>query len=154
MRIWVDADACPHVIKEVLFRAADRAHVPTTLISAVSLRTPPSPFITTVQVAKGPAQADDRIMQDVQPGDLVITAHLRLAAAVVARGAQALAPRGELYSEDNVHERLAMGNLVQALRTGGALPGSPAPFRPGDRQRFEAELDHWLTRSRKAVIQR
>ena len=154
MRIWVDADACPHVIKDVLYRAADRAHIPTTLISSMSLRTPPSAFITMVQLAKGHERADDRIMQELRPGDLVITADLPLAAAVVARGAQALAPRGELYSEDNVHERLAMGSLVQALRSGGALTGSPAPFRAGDRQRFETQLDRLLTNGRKTEIQR
>ena len=150
MRIWVDADACPHVIKDVLFRAADRAHVLTTLISTSSLRTPPSPFVKMVQVAKGLARADDRIMQELQPGDLVITADLPLAAAAVARGAQALAPRGELYSEDNVHERLATGSLVQALRSGGAIASGPAPFRPSDRQRFETKLARVLTSDRKA----
>ncbi|MEK7371809.1 MAG: YaiI/YqxD family protein, partial [candidate division NC10 bacterium] len=107
MQIWVDADACPQVIKEILFRAAERAQVLTTLVANTPLRTPPSPFIRSVRVAQGFDVADHRIVQQVQPGDLVITADIPLAAEVIARGAHALDPRGELYSEDNVRERLA-----------------------------------------------
>ena len=117
MQIWVDADACPQVIKEILFRAAERAHVLTTLVSNMSLRTPPSPFIKSIRVAKGFDGADHRIVHEMQPGDLVITADIPLAAEVIARGAHALDPRGELYSEDNVRERLAVRNLMQELRS-------------------------------------
>jgi uncharacterized protein YaiI (UPF0178 family) len=147
MQIWVDADACPQVIKDILFRAANRAQILTTLVSNMALgRTPASPYIRTIRVAKGFDGADARIVQEVRPGDLVITADLPLAAEVVARGAQALDPRGELYSEDNVQERLAMRNLMQALRSGGELVGGPAPFRQSDRQLFANQLDRLLAR--------
>jgi uncharacterized protein YaiI (UPF0178 family) len=146
MRIWVDADACPAVIKEILFRAAARAQVMTTLVSNMVLRTPESPFVTTIRVAKGFDGADQRIVKEMQPGDLVITADLPLAAEAVAHGGQALDPRGELYSEDNVQERLAMRNLMQALRSGGELVGGPAPFTQSNRKRFANELDRLLGR--------
>lgn len=150
MQIWVDADACSHVVKGILFRAADRAHVVTTLVSRMALRVPPSPFIETLQVAKGVDRADDRIARAIHSGDLVITADVRLAAAVVARGAQALDPRGELYSEDTLRERLAMRHLVQALRSGRELSGGPAPFRQGDEHLFADQLDRFLARNRDA----
>jgi uncharacterized protein len=149
MQIWVDADACPQVIKEILFRAAERAHVRTTLVSNLALaRTPASPYIGTIRVAKGFDGADQRIVQEVQPGDLVVTADLPLAAEVVARGAHALDPRGELYTEDNVRERLAVRNLMQELRSGGELVGGPAPFRLSDRQLFANQLDRCLGQAR------
>jgi uncharacterized protein len=151
MRIWVDADACPQVIKDILFRAAERTKVVTTLVSNMALaRTPTSEFIRTIRVAKGFDGADARIVQDVQAGDLVVTADLPLAAEVVARGAYALDPRGELYTEDNVRERLAMRNLMQELRSGGELLGGPAPFRINDRQKFANELDRFLARQSSA----
>src|SRR5947207_9769380 len=151
MQIWVDADACPHVIKEILFRAAERAQGLTTLVSNMPLlRTPTSPYIRTIRVAKGFDGADQRILQEMQSGDLVITADLPLAAEVVARGGHALDPRGELYSEDNVRERLAMRNLMQELRMGGELLGGPAPFRQSDRQLFANQLEQFLTRRRDA----
>ena len=106
MQIWVDADACPLVIKEILFRAADRAQIVTTLVANTLLRVPSSPFIKSVRVAKGFNVADHQIVEQIQPGDLVITADIPLAAEVITRGARALDPRGELYSEDNVRERL------------------------------------------------
>jgi uncharacterized protein len=148
VQIWVDADACPQVIKEILFRAAERAQVLTTLVANTALRTPPSPFIRSVRVAKGFDVADHLIVQQVQPGDLVITADIPLAAEVIARGAHALDPRGELYSEDNVRERLAVRNLMQELRSAGALIGGPAPFGQRDRQLFANHLDHFLARRR------
>ena len=149
MRIWVDADACPQVIKDILFRAAERARIVTTLVSNMALaRTPSSEFIKTIRVAKGFDGADRRIVQEVQAGDLVVTADLPLAAEVVARGAQALDPRGELYTEDNVRERLAMRNLLQELRSSGEPLSGPAPFRINDRQKFANELDRFLARKR------
>jgi len=150
MRIWVDADACPQVIKDILFRAAERAQVVTTLVSNMALiRTPSSDFIKTIRVAQGFDGADQRIVQEVQPGDLVVTADLPLAAEVVARGAHALDPRGELYTEDNVGERLALRNLMQELRSGGEMLGGPASFRTSDRQKFANELDRFLTKNRR-----
>jgi uncharacterized protein len=149
VQIWVDADACPQVVKEILFRAAERAQVVTTLVANTPLRIPPSPFIKSVRVAQGFDIADHRIVQMLQPGDLVITADIPLAAEVIARSAHALDPRGELYSEDNVHERLAVRNLMQELRSAGAILGGPAPFGPSDRQRFANHLDRFLTRHRQ-----
>ena len=148
MRIWVDADACPQVSKEILVRAAARAQVLTTLVANTTLRTPPSPFVTSVVVPKGFDVADQRIMQQIQPGDLVITADIPLAADVITRGAHALDPRGELYSEDNIRERLAMRNLMQDLRSSGAVLGGPAPFKQSNRQLFANQLDRFLTRHR------
>jgi uncharacterized protein YaiI (UPF0178 family) len=151
MQIWVDADACPQVIKGILFRAAERARVLTTLVSNMALvRTPSSPYIRTIRVAKGFDGADQRIVEEMRPGDLVITADLPLAADVVTRGGHALDPRGELYSEDNVRERLAMRNLMQDLRSTGEQLGGPAPFRQSDRQLFANQLDRFLTRRRDA----
>jgi len=146
----VDADACPQVIKEILFRAAERAQVLTTLVANTPLRIPPSLFIRSVRVAKGFDVADHHIVQQMEPGNLVVTADIPLAAAVIARGAHALDPRGELYSEDNVHERLAVRNLMQELRSTGALLGGPAPFGQSDRQLFANQLDRFLTRHRRA----
>jgi hypothetical protein len=149
MRIWVDADACPQVIKDILFRAAERAQVETILVSNMPLaRTPTSAFVRTVRVAKGFDVADRHIATNVQAGDLVVTADLPLAAEVVSRGATALDPRGELYTEDNVRERLAVRNLMQELRSGGEAVGGPAPFRLSDRQAFANALDRALTRAR------
>jgi len=151
MQIWVDADACPQVIKDILFRAAERAKVLTTLVSNMALaRTPSSPYIRTIQVARGFDGADRRIVEEMQPGDLVITADLPLAAEVVTRGGHALDPRGDLYSEDNVQERLAMRNLMQDLRSTGEPLGGPAPFRQSDRHLFANQLDRLLTRRRDA----
>ena len=148
MQIWVDADACPQVIKEILYRAADRAQVVTTLIANMPLRTPPSPFVKTVRVPKGFDVADHYIVQHLQPGDLVITADIPLAAEVIKGGGHALDPRGDRYSEDNVNERLAMRNLLQDLRATGEMIGGPAPFGSSDRQRFANQLDRFLTQSR------
>jgi uncharacterized protein YaiI (UPF0178 family) len=146
VKIWVDADACPLVIKEILFRAADRAQIMTTLVANATLRIPDSPFIKTVRVKQGFDVADHWIVQQMEAGDLVITADIPLAAEVITRGAQALDPRGELYSEDNVRERLAIRNLMQDLRSTGELLGGPAPFGHADRQRFANHLDRLLTR--------
>jgi uncharacterized protein len=148
VRIWVDADACPQVVKEILFRAAERAQVLTTLVANATLRTPSSAFVRHVRVGHGFDVADHWIVQQLQAGDLVITADIPLAAEVIARGAHALDPRGDLYSEDNVRERLAVRNLMQELRSTGAILGGPAPFGQGDRQRFANHLDRFLTRHR------
>jgi uncharacterized protein YaiI (UPF0178 family) len=148
MQIWVDADACPQVIKDILFRAAERTQVPTTLVANTPLRTPASSFVRSIRVGKGFDVADHWIVQQVQPGDLVITADIPLAAEVIARAAHALDPRGEMYSEDNVRERLAVRNLMQELRSAGEIVGGPAPFGHADRQRFANQLDRFLGRHR------
>lgn len=148
MQIWVDADACPAVIKEILFRAAARAQVHMTLVANRLLRTPPSPFITAMRVEHGFDVADATIAKLVQPGDLVITADIPLAAAVVARGGQALDPRGEFYTVDNIDERLARRNFMDQLRGSGAEIGGPPPFNQGDRHAFANQLDSFLAKRR------
>jgi uncharacterized protein YaiI (UPF0178 family) len=145
VQIWVDADACPQVIKDILFRAAQRARILTTLVANTALRTPASPFIRSLRVPKGFDVADHRIVQDMQAGDLVITADIPLAAEVIMRGAHALDPRGDLYTDDNVRDRLAVRNLMQELRSTGAVIGGPAPFDHSDRRRFANHLDRFLT---------
>jgi uncharacterized protein YaiI (UPF0178 family) len=150
MRIWVDADACPQIIKDILFRAAERAQVVTTLVANTLLRTPPSPFIRAIRVPRGFDGADHRIASEVAPGDLVVTADIPLAAAVIARGGHALDPRGDLYSPDNVHERLAVRNLMQSLRESGELVDGPAPLGRSDRNQFANQLDRFLTQRRPA----
>lgn len=147
MRIWVDADACPNVIKEILFRASERTRVPLTLVANQPLRTPSSPLIRQLQVAPGFDAADRRIVELVAPGDLVITADIPLAANVIEKGALALNPRGELYTADNVRERLAMRNLMDELRGGGMITGGPAVLNNSDRQAFANALDRVLTRA-------
>jgi uncharacterized protein YaiI (UPF0178 family) len=147
MRIWVDADACPNVIKEILFRASERTQVPLTLVANQPLRTRSSPLIRRLQVASGFDEADRRIVELVAPGDLVITADIPLAAKVIEKGALALNPRGELYTEDNVRERLAMRNLMDELRGGGMITGGPAVLNQSDRQAFANALDRVLTKA-------
>ena len=144
MRIWVDADACPGEIKAMLYRAANRTKIHVTLVANQVLTTPPSPFITTILVPGGMNIADRRIVELAAPGDLVITADIPLAAEVVTKGARALDPRGELYTDVNVGERLAMRNLVDEMRGGGRIMRGPSNFTPRDRQAFANELDRWL----------
>jgi uncharacterized protein YaiI (UPF0178 family) len=149
MRIWVDADACPGEIKELLFRAAKRTKTRVTLVANQSMRLPRSEFIDSLLVPGGMNEADRRIAEQVQPGDLVITADIPLAAEVVARGGQALNPRGEMYTHENVGERLAVRNLLDELRGGGQITGGPANFNAKDRQAFANQLDRWLTSARQ-----
>ena len=147
MHIWVDADACPNVIKEILFRAAERRQVMLTLVANAPLRTPPSRFVRALQVPGGFDEADRRITELAQAGDLVISADIPLAANVVAKGAHALNPRGELYTADNIKERLAMRNLMDELRKTGVSTGGPATLSLSDRQEFANQLDRILSRA-------
>jgi uncharacterized protein YaiI (UPF0178 family) len=149
MRIWVDADACPAVIKELLFRAANRTETQVTLVANQALHTPRSEFVDSLLVPAGMNIADRRIVQLVEPGDLVITADIPLAAEVVAQGAEALDPRGQLYTEANVGERLAARNLLDQLRGDGQISGGPASFGAKDRQAFANQLDRWLTAAKE-----
>lgn len=144
MQIWVDADACPGVIKEILFRAAQRAKIMTTMVANKSLRVPASPYVRAVQVPAGFDVADNKIAQEVQPGDLVITADIPLAAQVIERGAHALNPRGELYTLENIHQRLTMRNFMEELRGSGVDISGPSSFSHGDRQAFAAQLDRFI----------
>ncbi len=145
MQIWVDADACPGEIKELLFLAAKRTKTKVTLVANQSMHTPRSEFIDSVVVSAGMNVADQRIVELLEPGDLVITADIPLAAEVVAGGGQALDPRGELYSDANIGERLAVRNLFDELRGGGQITGGPSNFTAKDRQAFANQLDRWLT---------
>ena len=147
MHIWVDADACPGQIKELLFRTATRREVPLTLVANQPLHTPRSDFIECLVVSSGMNMADRRIVELASSGDLVITADIPLAAAAVDQGAAALNPRGELYTEENIGARLAERNLVDTLRGGDLVTGGPAAFGPKDRQAFANQLDRWLTRA-------
>ena len=148
MHIWVDADACPAPIKEILYRAADRVKVQVVLVANRPLRTPPSPWIRSIQVARGLDVADDHIASAMVPGDLVVTADIPLAAVVVERGGYALNPRGEFYSLDNVRELLDMRNFMEGLRASGIETGGPAAFSQADRQSFANQLDRFIMRSR------
>jgi|TARA_B100000315_G_scaffold223601_1_gene228515 hypothetical protein len=149
MKIWVDADACPNVIKQILFRAAERTRVGVTLVANQPLYTPPSQHINSIQVAPGFDVADNLIVQRVESDDLVITADIPLAAAIVDKGAHALNPRGELYTEENVHSRLATRDLKDELRSTGVMTGGPSVLDKKDRQAFANALDRFLSRSNK-----
>ena len=146
MRIWVDADACPNAIKEILFRAAQRKSVEMILVANTTLQVPPSPLITAIRVGAGFNEADNEIAARVTPGDLVITADIPLADAIVTKGATGLNPRGELYTEDNVKGLLRMRNLMEELRSGGLAQGGPPPLGPKDKQTFTNQLDRYLTK--------
>ena len=146
MQIWVDADACPAVIKDIVFRAAERLEISTILVANRMLRTPPSRFIRAIQVPAGFDVADRHIAERVEAGDLVITADIPLAAAVLERQAHALNPRGEMYSSANIAEHLAMRNFMEGLRESGVQTGGPAALGNGDRQAFGAALDRFLAR--------
>ncbi|WP_306602610.1 YaiI/YqxD family protein [Azonexus sp.] len=146
MQIWVDADACPGVIKEIIFRAAERRQIQTTLVANQMLRTPPSKYIRAIQVASGFDVADAHIVDQLAPGDLVITADIPLAALVIERGAHALNPRGELYTTATIRERLNMRDFMEGLRAAGIETGGPAPFSQTDRQAFGNQLDRFLAK--------
>jgi uncharacterized protein YaiI (UPF0178 family) len=146
MYIWVDADACPRPIKEILYRAAIRTHLPLTLVSNLSLRTPKSEYIKTVQVPGGFDVADEHIIEMIKAGDLVITADIPLAAAVVEAGAVALNPRGKLYTKENIGEALTMRNVKDELRNAGIETGGPSAFKPADREAFANQLDRLLSK--------
>ncbi len=142
--IWVDADACPKAVKEILYRAADRVGVTVILVANQSLDVPGSPHIQSVQVPMGFDVADNHIAQSAASGDLVITADIPLAAEVVAQGCMAINPRGELYTEENIRERLNMRDFMATLRSSGVETGGPPPFGQSDRQSFANQLDRFL----------
>ena len=146
MQVWVDADACPNVVKDILYRAAQRARVLLTLVANQPLRTPPSPFIKTIRVAAGFDVADNTIAQQVQSGDLVITADIPLAAAVIEKGGFALNPRGMFYTQENIQQRLALRNFMDELRGGGVHTGGPPVLNLSDRREFANHLDRFLAK--------
>jgi uncharacterized protein len=150
VKIWVDADACPVVVKEILYRAAMRTHIHTLFVANQLLQVPPSPFIKALQVDKGFDVADARIVEELLAGDLVITADIPLAALVIAKQAHALNPRGEFYSLENIQERLTMRNMMEQLRASGIETSGPNSFNHSDRQAFSSQLDRFLTHHTKA----
>lgn len=149
MAIWVDADACPNVIKQILFRAAERTQTPLTLVANQTLRVPPSPLIRTLRVPAGFDVADNEIVRLCEAGDLVITADIPLAAEVLEKGAVALNPRGERYSEATIRERLTMRDFMDTLRASGIQTAGPDSLSQRDRQQFAAELDKWLLKVKR-----
>lgn len=150
MQIWVDADACPNVIKEILFRTAERLQIPVTLVANKLLRVPPSRFISALQVPAGFDVADREIVRLAAAGDLVITADIPLAADAIGKGAYVLNPRGEFYTSENIEQHLTMRHFMDTLRGSGVETGGPAPFSQSDRQAFANQLDRHLTRQNRA----
>lgn len=144
MHLWVDADACPVVIKEILFRAAERAKIPATFVANKLLRVPPSPYLRAMQVGKGFDVADNAIVAALVVGDLVITADIPLAAQVIDKGGHALNPRGEFYSAENIKERLSMRDFMESLRASGVETPGPSAMQSSDRHTFAAQLDQFL----------
>lgn len=144
MAIWVDADACPVAIKEIIFRAADRTQIATTLVANHAMRVPPSKVIKFLQVTAGFDVADNEIVQRMQQGDLVITQDIPLAAEVIEKGGVALNPRGELYTPSNIRQRLNMRDFMDTLRSSGVQTGGPPALSQSDRKAFAQQLDKWL----------
>ncbi len=148
MQIWVDGDACPAEIKELLFRAAVRVKMPLTVVANQPLRIPKSEFISLLTVTSGLNIADKQIVELLVAGDLVVTADIPLAAHVVQKGGIALDPRGQLFTEQNIGERITMRNLLDELRGNDLVTGGPAPFGPKDKQAFANQLDRILAKRR------
>ncbi len=147
MKIWVDADACPGAIKDILFRAAERTGTQLTLIANQPLRTPPSRFISAVQVAAGFDVADNEIVRRAEPDDLVITSDIPLAAEVIAKDVRALSPRGEKFTKGNIGARLNMRDFLDTMRSSGEHTGGPAAFSNADKKQFADQLDRILASS-------
>ncbi len=150
MKIWVDADACPVVIKDILFRAAQRTQTATVLVANRMMALPASPFISRLIVSAGLDAADNEIVKQLKPGDLVITSDIPLAAEVIEKGGQALSARGELFTQDNVKARLNVRDFMETMRASGVHTGGPAPLNQKDRQAFAAQLDKILLKKQKS----
>ena len=144
MRIWVDADACPKVIRDILYRAAERVHCPLVLVANQSLDVPQSPYIKTIRVMPGFDVADNHIVREVSPGDLVITSDIPLAAEVLEKGASALNPRGEMYSAETIRQKLTMRDFMDQMRGSGVMTGGPPPLGQTERREFANALDRFL----------
>ncbi len=149
MQIWVDADACPNVIKAILFRAAARFEIMTTLVANQVIQVPPSPFIKTVQVSTGFDVADNYIAQRITTNDIVITTDIPLADEVIAKGGHVISHRGELLNAENIKQRLAMRDFMEEMRDGGQISGGPPPLANKDKQTFANALDRLLTKLAK-----
>ena len=146
MKIWVDADACPAVIKEILFRAAERTQTQVTLVANQYMATPGSRYISSIQVSSGFDVADNEIVKRLVPGDLVITGDIPLASDVIDKGGHALNPRGEMYNVDNIRARLSMRDFMETLRASGIDTGGPSALNKRDRRAFANQLDRFLSR--------
>ena len=146
MKIWVDADACPSVIKETLFRAAERAQIQVTLVANHSMRVPPSRFINMLTVSSGFDVADDEIVKRLDAGDLVVTADIPLADEVITKGGLALNPRGEMYSKENIKAKLNMRDFMDTMRASGVQTGGPSALSQSERQAFANQLDRLLAK--------
>ncbi len=146
MKIWIDGDACPNAIKDILFRAAERTGISLTLVANHVVKVPPSRHINFLRVAAGFDVADNEIVKRLAPGDLVITGDIPLAAEIIEHQGQALNPRGELYTTDNIKARLTMRDLMESLRSSGIDSGGQAPLNHGDRKAFADQLDKIITR--------
>lgn len=144
MRIFVDADAFPSCLKEILYRAVERLKLPLVMVANTHIRLPESKYISNIHVKSGPDEADDYIAEKLEKGDLLITADIPLAYRVVIKGGYAINPRGELYNETNIKQKLAMRDLMDDLRSEGMMTGGPAPFKPKDRQAFANALTKFL----------
>ena len=150
MRIWIDADACPVVIKDILFKAAQRTKIALTLVANQAIRVPAAKNITAIQVRQGFDVADNEIVKRLNQGDLVITSDIPLASEVIEKGGHALSPRGELYSAENIKQRLNMRDFMESLRSSGVQTGGPPALNQSDRQNFANHLDRFLTRYTKS----
>ena len=148
MKVWIDADACPVVIKEILFKAARRTGIQLTLVANQSMQTPPDKNITSLQVPQGFDVADDEIVKLVEAGDLVITSDIPQASEVIEKGGQALSPRGELFTPNNIGGRLNMRDFMDTMRSSGVHGGGPPPLNKQDRQAFANQLDRILTKDK------
>jgi len=149
LKIWIDADACPREVKEIVYRASERLGLEVRLVANQDMFIPRTPLISLVRVPPGFDAADRHIAQESSPEDIVVTADIPLAAEVVRKGSVAIDPRGEVYTEENVGERLSVRNFMQEMRSGGLIQGGPAKLGPTDHHRFASALDRELTKRRK-----
>ncbi|NVD08712.1 YaiI/YqxD family protein [Vibrio sp. JPW-9-11-11] len=152
-KIWVDADACPVVVRDILYRAAERTGVEVTLVANQFIRTPASNKVTMLQVQAGFDVADNEIVKRCQAGDLIITSDIPLADEIITKGAHALSPRGEMFSKENIKSRLNIRDFMETMRSSGIQTGGPAPLNQADRQQFANHLDKWLVHWQRAQKQ-
>ena len=146
MHIWIDADACPNVVKDIVFRASQRTKIPVTLVANQYIKTPPQTFIKSIQVSQGFDEADNYIVDNLQAGDLVITADIPLASDAIDKQAHVINPRGEEYTKENIKQRLNMRDFMEQMRSTGEVSGGPPPLNQSDRQQFANALDRLLAR--------
>jgi uncharacterized protein YaiI (UPF0178 family) len=147
-QIWIDAEAWPVVIKEILFKAADRTQTLTTLVANHALHLPPSRYLSFIQVTAGFDVADNEIVKRLNQGDLVITSDIPLADEAITKGATALSPRGDLFTANNIKSKLSMRDFMDVIRSSGVQTGGPSPLSQADRQNFAGHLDRWFNQNK------